>query len=322
MYSSLLCYADPIGYLASRGYGITCTKQRLILPVGDQQVEFDTPFARVILTKALRYVEPGLGPGLVEPGTMPAAVSRYIKEIGKTGIEAEYAAVDLFCSDDICDSDGGPHGDMFIVKCPNAKIYDYVSYTDEGALRIDGFKQSEPYYKVFEICDITQAVPVGTLTRYLSNNRIFYLVDSDNLYVSNTRAAKYGCPPSLEHMGLEIVRKKDVLPRPVCPKIADVEWQDALHHFETDPCQATAQLMVQSYCLRKNFLDIRKEFGPIDPKELFDFRSNFLSAENGVSYPEFRDVFVGVSGDALYRFRLYMELRGLLNLTPGVCYYE
>jgi len=322
MISSILCYAEPIGYLASRGYDITCTKQKLILPHGDQLVEFHTPFARVILTKALQYVEPGLGPGVVEPGQMPAAVPKYIQEVGKSGVDAEFAAVELFCSDETCDSDGGPNEDMFLVKSSNARIFDHVSYTDEGALVISGFKLDEPYYKVFEISDVLQALPTKTLVRYLAKCKIFYQLDSDFLYVSNTRAAKYGCPPSLEHMGLKIVKKEDVLPQPVCSKIADVEWQEALRHFETDPCQSTAQLMVQSYCLRKSFLEIRKETGTIDPQELFGFRLSFLGADNEASYRELRDELLSVSGDAMYRFRFFMELRGLLKLSPGVCHYE
>jgi len=321
MISSILCYAEPVGYLASRGYDITCTRQKLILPYGDQTIEFHTPFARVILTKALQYVEPGLGPGLVNPGAMPAAIPDYISKVGKTGVEAEFAAVELFCSDEICESNGGPNKNMFLVKSANAKIFDHVSYTDEGMLIISGFKLDVPYYKVFEISDILQAIPINTLVRYLSNCKVSYWQDDDFLYVSNTLAVFHGCPPSLEHMGLKITRKEEVLPQPVYSKVADVEWQDALKHFESDPSLATAQLMVQSYCLRKNFLEIRKERGPVDAQELFGFRQLCVGEDDKVTYREFRDMLLNASSDALYRFRIFMELRGLMVLDINQCHY-
>jgi len=323
MLSSLFCYAEPVGVLASRGYHITCTKTDLILPCNGFDVEYnDTPFARVILSHALQSIEKGMAPCIVEPGALAAAVPLLVEELGLVGLEADNAAVELFCSDELAKSEGGPHEDLFLVEAPPSRIDDHVSYDDEGRFSFSDLDVQEPFYKVFETSELEKVVSRKSLLGYLERNGLFYWDDGYYIFASNTKSSKYGCPPNLKHLGLEMVRKEPRVKKSTDRLAANTGWERAFKEFELRPDAEVMELLTKSSLIRRSFIDMRKEIGPIDGKVLSSFRDKFQSLGRSVSYAEFSAALKEKNDELEFRFMLFMELRGLLKWTLGACYYE
>jgi len=323
MLSSLFCYAEPLGFLASKGYKITCTKTDLILPCGGFDLEYnDTPFARVILSHALKGIEQGMAPCLVDPGALADAVSCYVKELGKIGYEADLAAVELFCSDEVAKSDGLPHEDLFLVEAPPSRIDDHVVFDDEGKVTFFGLDTKEPFYKVFDVSEIQKVIPCNTFKKYLAKERLFYWDDGDFVFASNTKSSLYGCPPNLKHLGLELTKRERSAGKTADKLATNTTWEKAFDEFENCPTADVLELLTKSVVIRKGFLDLRKENGPINGVVLMGFRNRFNGAGRAVSFNELVEALRAQSESVVMRFMLFMELRGLLVWSFGACHYE
>jgi hypothetical protein len=285
-------------------------------------VEYNaTPFARVALSLALRSIEQGLAPAIVDPGALAAAVPLYIEELGVVDLEADLAAADLFCSDELAQSDGEPFTHLYQVGAPPSKIGDHVHYDDEGRMEFSGLDVQEAFYKVFDTSEVRENVPLKTFIAYLAKNRLFYQDIGDKIFVSNTKSSAYGCPPTLKHLGVEMVRCERV-GEPIRKLAAATSWEDAFDAFESDPDSEVVELLTRSVVIRKSFLDIRTESGPLESQLLSGFRDRFLGIERAVSFCELVEALRSEFDSAVKRFMLFMELRGLLRWSFGACHYE
>lgn len=322
MLSTLFSYGEPLGFLASRGYKITCTRTDLILPCGREDVEYnDTPFARVALHHAVKSIGQGLSPCIVDRGALAAAVPCYVRELGLVGYEADLAAAELFGSDALKQSDGAPNANMFLVEAPTCRVDDHAAYDDDGRITFSGFDSQEPFYKVFDKVEVQRVTSVKALLNHFAANRLTYWDDGDFVFASNTKSAYYGCPPSIKHLGFELVRRDKPSGSDTVKLSPSAAWDTFFEDFEDCPTEDMLELMTKSPVLRKKFLDLRNENGAIDGRTLRNFRDKLFGLGKAVSLPEMIAELRTWSESAAMRFLLLMELRGLLRWSCGACHF-
>merc|ERR1719338_62304 len=99
-------------------------------------------------------------------------------------------------------------------------------------MEFSGLDVKEAYYKVFDQSEVCENVPRKTFIAYLAKNKLFYRENGDKIFVSNTKSSAYGCPPSLSHLGVEMVRCERV-GEPVRKLAAATSWEDAFEIFES-----------------------------------------------------------------------------------------